>query len=85
MIIIGKTISFAGNPKINAMRITPSRPINFANGSRKFDTCNNKLMLLICMFANSQMINPAGAATETALPKIYIVLSKSDLTKILDN
>jgi hypothetical protein len=34
--IIGITISFAGNPKINAINITPSRPIVLANGSRKF-------------------------------------------------
>lgn len=35
--IIGNTISFAGSPKINAIRITPSNPINLANGFRKFE------------------------------------------------
>lgn len=32
IIIIGKTISFAGNPNINPIKITPSIPNTFANG-----------------------------------------------------
>ena len=34
IIIIGITISFAGNPRINAISITPSSPIKRAKGSR---------------------------------------------------
>lgn len=34
IIISGITISFAGNPKIKAIRITPSSPISLPNGSR---------------------------------------------------
>ena len=35
IIIMGTTISFAGNPKINAIKITPSSPISDENGSKK--------------------------------------------------
>ena len=35
IIMMGMTISLAGKPKINAIRITPSRPMSRANGSRK--------------------------------------------------
>ena len=31
----GMTISLAGNPNMNAIRITPSMPNNWAKGSRK--------------------------------------------------
>ena len=37
IIIIGITISFAGNPRMKARRITPSSPISRANGSKKFE------------------------------------------------
>ena len=37
IIIRGMTISFAGNPSINAINITPSNPIILANGSKKFE------------------------------------------------
>ena len=33
--IIGSTISFAGNPKINAVNITPSRPKISPNSFKK--------------------------------------------------
>lgn len=35
---IRSTISFAGNPNINAIRINPSRPIRLAKGLRKAAT-----------------------------------------------
>ena len=35
--MIGITISLAGNPKINANKITPSRPMHLAKGSRKLE------------------------------------------------
>ena len=34
IIMIGRTISFAGNPRINAISITPSSPISRPSGSR---------------------------------------------------
>ena len=37
MIIIGITISFAGNPSMNAISITPSKPNSFAKGSKKLE------------------------------------------------
>lgn len=41
--IIGMTISFAGKPSIKAIRITPSIPISFAKGSKKFEQCRSTL------------------------------------------
>ena len=44
IIIIGKTISLAGNPRIKANKITPSSPKNCANGSKKSEQYFNKLI-----------------------------------------
>lgn len=83
IIMTGITISFAGKPRINAIRITPSRPMSFPKGSRKFEQCVNMLMLPIVMFAISHIIRPAGAATLIALPRTNNVRSNSDLIIIL--
>ena len=85
IIAIGITISLAGNPKINAMRRIPSRPISLANGSRKFAQIFKTLKLPILTFAKIHIIRPAGAATATALPRTNIVLSKIDLTITFEN
>ena len=45
--IIGKTISFAGNPNINAVIIFPSKPKSFQNGSKKFATYVKMLISFI--------------------------------------
>ena len=37
IIIIGITISLAGNPSMNAINITPSKPNSFAKGSKKLE------------------------------------------------
>lgn len=79
---MGNTISFAGIPKMNAVKMYPSNPINCANGLRKFAIIVNKLSPFIPILANSQMTNPAGAATDMALPSTNNVLSKMDLTTI---
>ena len=76
MIIIGITISFAGNPKINAIKITPSSPKIRANGSKNDEQILSRLAPSTVMFAISQIISPAGAATAAALPKTNKVLSK---------
>ena len=78
IMIIGTTISFAGKPKIKAIRITPSKPIHFANGSKNPAQCARSVCPDTVIFAMIQITSPAGAATVTALPKTNIVLSKID-------
>ena len=75
IIAIGSTISLAGKPRMKAIRITPSRPMSLANGSRKLVQCASTEQSPTVMFAISQMMMPAGAATEIALPKTNNVLS----------
>ena len=72
---IGTTISFAGNPKINANRITPSRPSKSAKGSRKLVHIVSIDELPTYTLDNIYIIIPAGIATTTALPNTYKVLS----------
>lgn len=80
IIIIGITISFAGNPKINAIRITPSNPINFANGSKKSEQYLIRDISLNVILLINHIISPAGIAITIALPNTKKVLSKIDLT-----
>ena len=67
--MIGKTISFAGRPSINAVNIYPSNPINLAKGFKKFAIYESMLKFPILIFAKIQITIPTGAATATALPK----------------
>ena len=83
--MIGSTISFAGNPSKNAMSITPSMPINLAKGSKKLAIYMSMLTLFILTLAIDHIKNPAGAATQIALPNTKIVLSIIDLMIILPN
>lgn len=80
IIIIGMTISFAGKPRMNAIKITPSSPISFANGSRKSAQVFSRLVSPHLILATSQISNPAGAATAAALPSTNRVRSKIDRT-----
>ena len=80
IMIIGITISLAGKPSINANNITPSSPINCANGSKKSEQYFNKVISFMLTFAISHIKAPAGAATETALPKTKRVRSKIERT-----
>ena len=80
IIIIGKTISLAGNPNIKAVTITPSNPINKPNGFKKFDNIFIIFLPPISILVNSQISSPVGAAIITALPSIFKVLSTKDLT-----
>ncbi len=82
MIIIGNTISFAGNPSIKESNIIPSIPTSLANGSKKFEQYARTLRLFIFEFAIIHIINPAGAATAMALPSTNIVRSKIERTNI---
>ena len=77
---MGTTISFAGKPNIKARRITPSSPMNFANGSRNAAQRLSRLSPPAWIFAIHQIIIPAGAATQTALPRTKTVLSKTERT-----
>lgn len=78
IIMIGITISLAGNPKINAIKITPSSPMSWANGSRKPEQWASSDASPMWIFAISQISNPAGAATATALPSTNKVRSKME-------
>ena len=78
--IMGKTISFAGNPKINANRINPSRPIALPSGSSKLATKLKSVIPFILIFAVKKIIIEAGIEDVIALPKTKIVRSKTLLT-----
>lgn len=80
IITIGITISFAGNPSINAIKITPSSPIRRANGSRKSEHILRILASPTVIFAARYIIIPAGAATAAARPRTKSVLSNTDRT-----
>ena len=55
IMIIGKTISLAGIPKINAKSTTPSKPKRRANGSKKSAQICKRVLSPMCRLANSQM------------------------------
>ena len=78
IMIIGITISFAGSPKINANKITPSIPMSLAGISSTPAKYDNNVILLIFQFAITQRRIPAGAAVKTARPSTNIVLSKTE-------
>ena len=80
IIIIGTTISLAGRPRINASKITPSIPSIWAKGSKKCAQCANSVMSPALRLANSQINNPAGAATAAARPRTNMVRSKIERT-----
>lgn len=80
MIMMGITISLAGSPRINAIRITPSIPRSLAKGSRKPEQWANRVMPFTCTFAMTQIKRPAGAATAMALPSTNRVRSKMERT-----
>lgn len=78
--IIGITISFAGNPKINASKITPSSPISEPRGWRKFEIITHRDSPFIIMFDINHITIPAGAATHIALKSTKMVLSSKERT-----
>ena len=65
---------------MNAIRIIPSMPIDFANGSRRFEQYERTLYSPIKILDINQINNPAGAATSTARPKTKRVLSNTERT-----
>lgn len=80
---IGRTISFAGSPKIKAISIKPSKPITLAKGSKNPAAWAMKLDWPIYTFANIHISIPAGAATTIALPRTNMVLSINEVYKTL--
>ena len=76
---IGITISLAGNPRMKAINITPSKPIVLANGSKAFVHIFKSVLLPTVILAISHIIRPAGADIRMALFKTKIVLSNIDL------
>jgi len=80
---IGSTISFAGKPRINAIKITPSRPISFPNGSKNVDIRDKSVASPVFIFAKIQIISPAGAATFIARISRAIVFSLRLLIRTL--
>ena len=78
--MIGTTISFAGNPRIKASSMTPSIPMTWANGSRNPEQCARSVASPTEILAISQMMSPAGAATTIARPRTNRVLAKIERT-----
>lgn len=78
--IMGITVSFAGNPKMNAIKIMPSSPISLPSGSKKFAHILSTLSPPTVIFAARNIISPAGAATIAALPRTKRVLSNTERT-----
>ncbi len=79
---MGITISFAGIPNINAVRIYPSNPIILAKGSRKFAITFKIDNPFTLIFAKSHITRPAGTATSIALNNTNEHLSKIERTII---
>ena len=71
------TISFAGIPSRNAMRITPESPMSAPSGSKRVAMPYRSVCPSTITFWQSQMTAPAGMATVTALPRTKTVLSNT--------
>ena len=76
--MIGRTISFAGKPRINPVSISPLSPIIFPSGERKSQRYIITGLSFIIIVPISQITAPAGAATAAALPSIRTVLSNTE-------
>lgn len=81
--MMGMTISLAGRPRMNAIRITPSRPKKRANGSRNAVPWASSVSPPTFTFASIQIISPAGAAMTTARLNTNSVLSNMERTMTL--
>ena len=79
IMIIGKTISFAGNPRINPTRMAPSSPSSRPKSFSIMASLFNRLMLSMVILAKSQMTIPASIDTLMALDRMVSVLSSIDL------
>ena len=77
----GITISLAGKPRINAMRITPSSPMRRAKGSRKSAPMRRSVTSPTVTFARIQITRPAGAATAAERASTKRVRSKIERTR----
>ena len=82
IITIGRTISLAGNPRINPVRMAPSIPRNCPAGSRKTTISCKQLSPLYCTFARIHSTIPAGAENTTARRRTNHIFSRTELIKI---
>ena len=64
--MIGKTISLAGSANKNESNITPSKPSNLENGSKKLDKIIKSEFSFILIFESIHIIKPAGIETSMA-------------------
>ena len=80
---IGRTISFAGSPNINARRIVPSRPKKLAGASKKFEISTSRLIPFMFILFKMKITRPAGAATVTALAKINRIFVLTEFIMVL--
>ena len=80
MRMIGTTISLAGNPRINAMRMIPSSPMSRPAGSRTLAQAVRSEPPPTGTLAMSQITSPAGAATATARARTNSVRSQMERT-----
>ena len=80
MMMMGTTISLAGKPRINASRITPSRPKKRAAGSKNAALRVRSVWPSSVRFAMTHISMPAGAATIAARPRTNSVRSKMERT-----
>lgn len=78
--IMGRTISLAGRPIINAPSITPSSPIRRPTGSRKSVKYDRSVTPPISVLARSHITVPTGRATEAARPNTDKVFSRNERT-----
>ena len=69
------TISFAGIPSRNAIRVTPESPMHAPSGSKRVAMPYRSVCPFTMIFWQSQITAPAGMATVTALASTKIVLS----------
>ncbi len=83
MMMMGTTISFAGKPRMNAVRMYPSIPRSRASGSRNAAHRASRLTPPGRRLASSQRTAPAGAATAAARRRTNSVRSRMERTMTL--
>lgn len=81
----GITISLAGRPRMKDIRITPSKPMRAAKGSRAEAQRFRRLIPFRRRLAMSQISIPAGMAAVIARPKTNRVRSGMERIRILQS
>lgn len=81
----GITISLAGRPRMKDIRITPSKPMRAAKGSRAEAQRFRRLVPFRWRLAMSQISIPAGMAAVIARPRTNRVRSRMERIRILQS